>query len=130
MLHPGIADALPLALSRCCFSLYLPLLLPFSFSSTTDSTIFIVCATSVALISAVMVLSIIVISVKLDHPVIRSAGGPSLVVFIGFLFFKMAVTVLLMYDNEQFKGICLVRPITFLVGVTGSSAVLFFRMLR
>ena len=83
-----------------------------------------------ALMSALMVLSVTALSVKLNHPMIRSAGGITLVVYIGFLFFKMAVTVLLMYDGEQLEGICLVRPITFLIGVTGSSAVLFFRMLR
>ena len=77
-----------------------------------------------------MVLSAIALSAKLDHPLIRSAGGITLVVYIGFLFFKMTVTVLLMYDSEQLKGICLMRPILFLIGVTGSSAVLFFRMLR
>lgn len=80
--------------------------------------------------SALMVLSAIALSTKLSHPMIRSAGGITLVIYIGFLFSKMAVTVLLMYDEEQFEGICIVRPIAFLIGVTGSSAVLFFRMLR
>ena len=80
--------------------------------------------------SALMVLSAIVLSANLHQPMIRSAGGVTLVVFIGFLFFKMAVTVLLMYDGEQLEGLCLLRPIAFLIGVAGSSAVLFFRMLR
>ena len=80
--------------------------------------------------SALMVLSVIVLSFNLDHPLIRSAGGITLIVFIGFLFFKMTLTVLLMYDAEQLEGVCFMRPIAFLIGVTGSSAVLFFRMLR
>ena len=77
-----------------------------------------------------MALTVIKLSLNLNNPLIRSAGGITLVVYIGFLFFKMVMTVLLMYDAEQLEGVCLVRPITFLIGVTGSSAVLFFRMLR
>ena len=95
-----------------------------------DSRIFIVCASSVAMMSALMLLSAIVLSTNLNHPLIRSAGGITLVMYIGFLFFKMTVTVLFMYDAEQLEGICLLRPIAFLIGVAGSSAVLFFRMLR
>ena len=62
---------------------------------------------------ALMALSAIALSVNLNHPMIRSAGGIILIVFTGFVSVKMTVTVLLMYDGEQLEGICLVRPITF-----------------
>ena len=127
LFHSKAPDGLRLY-SKCYSLFYFSLFV--SLLSTSDTPIFIVCASSVALVSALMMLSAIALSAGLNHPMVRSAGGITLVVYIGFLFFKLALTMLLMYDGEQLEGICLVRPIVFLIGATGSSAVLFCRMLR
>ena len=130
MLHQIVSWAISSSTHIFHCSLCSPLPSPFTLSLIAGSAIFIVCTSSVALMSFLMALTVIKLSLNLNNPLIRSAGGITLVVYIGFLFFKMVMTVLLMYDAEQLEGVCLVRPITFLIGVTGSSAVLFFRMLR
>lgn len=81
-------------------------------------------------ITLLIVAALTILSINFHNPALKVAGVPEMIVFSSLLIFKLWFSLLLMTDPENQESICYLRHLSLVLGLTGTSSLLFFRLVR